>query len=608
MRQLRLAAFALALFAVAGTTFAGATSLSTPAPKNLRGFLLRSNEPTSHTFPRTPAFAWAPVRGALCYEFELGTSKRFTQNSLIWSNVSYAVGGKPACRTASVGSSAGDAQLGTGSSSKPTPSDTTSQTDPLVKSTIPPLRVPAVSVDVALPWFTGSPFALYTHVRAITNHGATAWSQPFGFNMRWPSVPTPLKAEPGMVRWTSVPGATAYQVWYLEAGKVFSTHTNVADEREYYTFHPDPSWASSVRWRIRAVRRVYGAIPNGLPAVSYGPWSPIYTSTNPPLSSGQLSMRLAISDKVSDGRKQSAHELMPALTYSGNIVGGRAYALFRPYAFTDKDCVNVVYIGSVVGGPAYAPRNTGPLKLPTSDADLELATTTFLPDANNEGPTFSADGQTVVTNEAVTSATGSSGSGSGSGSSATPPAGSSGYSSLVTGAKVDLPDLNFPSTRYYWTVVPVVAFLDDSGGLTYHDVEVPQDACAAGRIESFGKGSEPVVTTSGTPFVSGMSPQGRLLASVSSRPVVYGTPLVSWQPAKAASAYEVQWSRKAYPWNTAGSKKTYATSALLHLRPGKWYYRVRGLNLEQLRVPFMNWSAPVRITVARPTFRLISSS
>src|SRR2546430_2394428 len=99
MRHLRFAAIALALFAVAGTAFAGSASHSPNAPKNLHGFLLRSNEPTTNEFPRTPAFAWSPVNGALCYEFELGTSKSFTQNTLIWSNVSYGVGAKPACRT-----------------------------------------------------------------------------------------------------------------------------------------------------------------------------------------------------------------------------------------------------------------------------------------------------------------------------------------------------------------------------------------------------------------------------------------------------------------------------------------------------------------------------
>ena len=97
-----------------------------------------------------------------------------------------------------------------------------------------PLRVPAVSVDVSLPWFTGQPYALYAHVRAITAQGPTGWSTPFEFNMRWPTCRRRSRA--ARVRAVEqVPGATSYQVWYPQIGKVFSAHTNVADEREFYT-------------------------------------------------------------------------------------------------------------------------------------------------------------------------------------------------------------------------------------------------------------------------------------------------------------------------------------------------------------------------------------
>ena len=60
---------------------------------------------------------------------------------------------------------------------------------------IAPIRIPATSVNLVLPWFTGKPYALYAHVRAITTRGATAWSKPFGFNMRWEDTPVPLAGE-----------------------------------------------------------------------------------------------------------------------------------------------------------------------------------------------------------------------------------------------------------------------------------------------------------------------------------------------------------------------------------------------------------------------------
>ena len=537
MRHLRFAALALVLFAVAGTTFAGAATHNPGAPKNLRAFLLRPNEATTHVFPRTPAFAWSPVSGARCYQFEVGTSKTFTENSLIWSNVPYVAGHHTSCPT-----------------------------------------VPAMSIDTALPWFTGVPYALYAHVRAVTPGGATKWSSAFGFNIRWTDIPKPMDSAPGLVRWTPIEGATQYQVWFQDTSTpLVTTNTNVADEREYYTFHTDPSFTQSVHWRVRAVRQLFGQIPNGLPAVSYGPWSSVYTSVNPPVNTGSLALKFAMSDKITSATKQSSHELMPGLTWDGSSISARQYSLFRPYAFTDEDCVNVVYTGAIVGSPAYAPRVSGPLKLPTSDTELELALTSFLPSAPAEGPTFSADGAKIITNEAAAAATTDTGS-----TSTTTTSGSSGSTSTTTpaaaGAKVDLPDLNFPSTRYYWTLVPVLLTVDASGALSYVDAEVPQDACAANRRASFGKGSAPVTTTAGTPYISGLSPSGRLLASVTHKPVVYGTPLVAWKPAKAASSYEVQWSRSLYPWRPAGTKATFATSTVLNLKPGHWYYRVRGLN------------------------------
>jgi hypothetical protein len=289
-------------------------SKPTAAPTGLRGFLLSPAEPVSHVFSRTPAFAWIPTRGALCYEFELATSRKFGENAVVWSNVRYGVKPGTGCAavdtsaasgtgssTGSTGTSAGSATGTTGAtgssgatggtSAGGTGSTTATTADPNVQTVIQPLRVPAVSVDIALPWFTGQPYALYAHVRAITTAGPTGWSTPFAFNMRWPSIPTPLPTQPGLVRWSLVSGATGYQVWYPDVEKVFSTHTNVADLREFYSLH---SWYSTVHWRVRAVRRVFGTVPNGLPAVSYGAWSPTYTATNPTPAAGLLTATLGV--------------------------------------------------------------------------------------------------------------------------------------------------------------------------------------------------------------------------------------------------------------------------------------------------------------------------
>ena len=566
MRKLPAAVAVLALVLLPTASAHSVATSSTSAPKNLRGFLLRPDESVTHTFSRTPAFAWAPVRAARCYQFELATTRTFTENSLVWTNVDYGVGSSASCNAKS-------------------------------------LRVPAASIDVALPWFTGQPSALYAHVRAITSSGVSGWSTPFAFDMRWNNVPETMTAQPGLMRWTPVGGATGYDVWLTDVGHIFSTTTNVADQREYYTLHPFASFTSTIHWRVRAVRRLYGKIPSGLPAVSHGPWSAVYTSTNPAFATGPLQLVTALSDRVSDAKAQQPHELMPAFSFRGNVGLSHTQAfLFRVYVSTDRDCVNVVYRGPAVGGPGYAPRTAGPLKLPATKGDLDDAISdgAILPmSKGDEGaPTYGADYVPFVTNEAVKSA--AKDSKAAEGTSADP-------SQLVKGAKVDLPDTGFPTTRYYWTVVPVDAFASEDGkGLEYRDLELPQDACAAGRVQSFSKASEPVVISDGgAPYLSGLSPKGRLLAAARRSPAVYGSPVIAWKPAVAALQYEVQWSRTQYPWNAVGSKLTFATSAVLDLAPGRWFYRVRGLNPDRIGKPQMTWSAPVELRVAKPQFKVV---
>jgi hypothetical protein len=160
------------------------------------------------------------------------------------------------------------------------------------------------------------------------------------------------------------------------------------------------------------------------------------------------------------------------------------------------------------------------------------------------------------------------------------------------------------STRYFWTVVPVGIYVNEGGTFEYFDAESPQDACESGRIASFGKESRPAITTAGSPYVSGLSPKGRLLAQAGKQPVVYSTPLVAWKPVVGATAYEIQWSRTKYPWRARGSSLTYSTSSVLKLGAGLWYYRVRGLNAAQVGTPAMTWSSTVAVRVVRPTFQI----
>jgi hypothetical protein len=690
MRSARLLT-AVAATLVLAAPAAGTSRTLAAAPGLLHGFLLRADEPVSHSFSRTPSFAWLPVAGAEHYEFELANTPSFNQNSIVWSDAT--------------------------------------------------LRTPAASVPWSLPWMTGSPYALYAHVRAWTAGGPGVWSTAFGLNMRWTALPRPVPTYPGLLSWSTVPGATSYDVWLLDAQKVISTRTNVADEREYYDFHQQGAWSAVVHWRVRAVRRLYGstsgALPSGLPAVTYGPWSKPYTSANPPITTGPIHLTAAFSDVTSSAAQPEAHRLTPALAFTGNTgLDGRASELFRAYVFSDSDCVNLVYTSAIVGSPAFAPRTTGPVKLPGSLPEVAAARTRFLVDGL-EPLSFMADTASIVPAEmgtpsaqpttdsnapaapVVTASSGSSQSSPAPSPSApapatgtttpttspaapttTPATPSPGDPSLgpstpnwalpstpkVTGAPVDLWDSGWPNGYYYWTVVPVkmvqtpatttalaldantgatsitvpnaagfpvgatvtigtgasaesavIVAVDNtvltlsrglthahvaaeivvnpSPGIAYVDTELPQDVCAAGRVATFGKVSEPILAGATSPYASGLSPTGRLIAAVTNSPTFYGTPLVAWQPTVGADEYQVQWSKSKSMQNPIGERYTFATSAALDevtggkrvgLTPGPWYYRVRGLDfLLPGSGRAMSWSNPVGFTVARPTFRVV---
>ena len=178
-------------------------------------------------------------------------------------------------------------------------------------------------------------------------------------------------------------------------------------------------------------------------------------------------------------------------------------------------------------------------------------------------------------------------------------------------------DSGWPNGRFWWTVVPVEA-VTTATGLAYRDLELPQDACAANRVASFGKQSQPVLASeqSSAAYVSGLSADGKLVTATSKLPKFYGSPLVSWQPAVGAVAYEVQWSRKLYPWKSASKPLfTFGSSALLTaaggapLAAGEWYYRVRGLNpYLPGAVKEMSWSEPVKLVIAKPSFKIVKPS
>jgi hypothetical protein len=546
---------------------APAASAEIAAPEDVHAFLLRTNETQSrtHTFPRTPAFGWAAVAGADSYEFQLSTSRTFADNAIVYE------------------------------------SDEIDQ--------------PLVSVPLTLPWITGARYSFHARVRVIDGDEEGAWSAPYGFNVRAGGAPRSLSSAsvnptPGLVRWTPVEGATAYQVVLLYdqgrgASKLVTTTTTAADLREYYAFHNGRDWANVVYWRVRAVREVTGATGNKLPVVSFGPWSGRHRTVEPalgvtsPITLSQSVSRSGAADIVNSnstgGPGIGPHELTPAFAWSGaltlspELLGscpelatafGITCPLFRVYVFTDADCVNRVHVGDLVGSPAYAPRLNQPLALPGDLEKLGLAPATYLGDGK-EGLTFDA-GQDPVTASGV--------------SSEEDPA-------AATGPRTNgLWDNDWPTSRYYWTVVPAVPLIRDKV-VEYHEVGFAQDMCAAGQVLPFGKTSAPVTASDAdVPYVSGQNGHGRITAATATAKSFFGKVLVAWKPAPGARTYEIQWNKRPSRWSSATSATTAATSTLLDLTPGTWYYRVRGHDPSLAGPTGMTWSDPVEITILPRTF------
>lgn len=558
---MRIVRLGILLAALAGSLLAGASSAAVPAPSGLHGFLLVASEPRTTVFHRTPSFAWSPVPGADKYEFQLSTSSRFRDNGILYDDDS--------------------------------------------------LLTPVAAPPLTLPWITGAPYSLYARVRALfASGGASKWSKPFGFDVSPPAPPSPLASVPGLLRWTPVEGADGYQVWLLDAGKIETVKTNVLDEREFYAFHASPGWIGTVRWRVRALRDDVLGIQNGVPVTAYGPWSTIYDSTNPPPANGPIELGDTISNVTSDGNPTSpAHELMPAFTWSGDeSLGGVVASFFRVYVFTDETCVNRVFTSAVVASPAYAPRLGGPLAMPATADGITAAASAYLPDGT-EPADATFDGEAVSPTEQEAAATPT--------TSLPGAAGSSGTTVTVSGdvgAPVNLWDVNWPSSGYYWTVVPVAPVVTPKG-VVYTDLELPQDVCAAGRVERVGISSAPSLTTGKAPFATGLSARGRLVSAAQTN-VFYGEPLVAWTPALGANVYEVQWSHNGYPFVPRTDSRTgvrgfltFSTSAVLPLSPGTWYYRVRGFDYNlPTGAQQMAWSSPAEIVVTAPKFRVSAAT
>jgi len=564
------------LLALAFVPVAGSQPTAFGSPVGLRAFMLEPSEAVNpnHTFAEMPAFSWHPVAAASHYQLQLADNRTFSDVSILYQELN--------------------------------------------------LQAPVASIPLQLPWMNGDPYALWVHVRAIVHGHTTQWSTAYGFNMGWQNVPQQESAPTGLIRWTPVDGATGYQVWYTNIDRVFTTLTNVADEREYWTLHP--GLAGEIRWRVRAIRQTTtSSLPDGIGITPYGPWSPTFTTlTSGSITSGPLKDGIAIADV-----QRGPESLMPGFAWSGtNGKGPEAIGdrLWRVYVFSDKRCINPVMVGSLTGAPAWAPRVGPSQTFPTTLQQVQDDSTqgTILP-PGNEGSTFMADLTPVTASEDATGGSSSSGSSSSpssssSSSSGSSPAPASGTTTVISGAgQIELPDSGWPTGRYWWTVVPVLIWdvipsgsssSSPSDTVEYHDAELPQDACQSGRVWSFSLRSAPVTTAVGDrPYASGLAVGQRLVAAATRAPSFARLPLITWKPALGAQSYEIQLSRRRYPWSAVKSATSPVTSAVLPLSAGDrgtWFYRVRGVNPNlPANAQKMTWSNPVEIRISGNVFSVI---
>ena len=161
----------------------------------------------------------------------------------------------------------------------------------------------------------------------------------------------------------------------------------------------------------------------------------------------------------------------------------------------------------------------------------------------------------------------------------------------------------------------IQGYVRAGGSVQYVDAELPQDVCATNRVQRLGISSEPSLTSAQTPFATGLSSEGRL-TSAANTSKFYGQPLIAWTPAFNADIYEVQYSKKAYPFKPEIDPRskvkgfmTFSTSDVLPLAAGTWWYRVRGIDYNlPTGVQQMSWSDPEKLVVAPPKYKIAPSA
>lgn len=647
---MRLARLLLALLTtlVLASSANAAPSASTAAPKNLHGFLFRADEPVRHEFARTPSFAWAPVRGAVRYELELATSSTFRENGLVYADRELK---------SPVASLTLTLPWITGS-----PYSLYGRVRAMLKNSATPWSAPfgfnMRQVEVPRPLASYPGLLRWTPIEGANSYQIWLIDIPkmvqiYGNVMDQREFYTFHQANPWIskVRWR----IRSLRVDQWEGDKVRANKLPAAAFGPWSPVYESVNPPFEVG-ALKGLATVSDVVSKGLSSDKAHRLMPAFVyGGNQGLAGldAELYRIYVFTDRDCLNR-----------VFTGAVTGAPAYAprsfgpMTLPKSTTALAAARSTYLSDGDQGSTYmadfesvTPNESLPqpnltTKLPAATPTTPTTPTPPTPTTPATTPGTSAGGitvtgdfgapvdlwdtnwpeggyyWTVVPVEAINPT----------------PLATTAFEAAAIGATQisvadpdgfstgDVIDVGNPSNKETVTVTGVTGntislatalkqahgagepVLRMTGNLIYRDLELPQEVCASGRVLRFGKSSEPTLVTGGAPFASGLSPKGRLISAAGVGASFYGAPLVAWTPALGANAYHVQWSKKRYPFTaelsdgTAGFL-TLSTSAVLPLKPGTWWYRVRGISW---RLPqnaqYMSWSDPTRIAAARPTY------
>ncbi len=651
MRSLRIASLlALAVFAATATTSSAALS----SPTGLHGFLLRADEPRDTSFTRTPSFAWNPVPGARTYQFQLSLSSTFRDNGIVYNDSTLTTPvSAPTLTLPWISDSLYArvrADLGTDSTpwSSPFRFDVTPPPPPTPLPSYPGVLrwTPISGADGYQVWLIDTGKMEYVRTNVLderefyTLHQSAKWTGTVRwrvravrgdqFKQRVNGLPVSQTAAWSKIYSSSNPPMQTGPIRLIgTVSDVFSDGSSGSPPHEmtpaFLWQGNQTSYGATVDlYRVevftdkQCLNLVYTGAVVGSPA-----WAPRLNGTlslpqdGPGLTSARgsyLGDGKESSSYTFDGQKLTPAEQQPQATPTTAVPGDvPAFpGTSAPGSTTDPSSGGA---SSSSGGQGITVSgNLGP---PVSLWDVDWPQSGYYWTVMPVAVAGAGTGTSVASPGAVKGAT------------VIPVLDTTGFvigdtisigkapnvdSGTITAVGSGAITIGTATTLAHAIGDPVLLA---GGSIQYVDAELAQDVCAnpATPPQRLGISSEPSLTSAQSPFATGLSSTGRL-TSAAHTSKFYGQPLIAWTPAFNADIYEVQYSKKAYPFNAEIDPRskvkgflTFSTSDVLPLSAGTWYYRVRGIDYNlPTGVQQMSWSDPEKLVVAPPTFKIAPSA